>query len=323
MEATKTKLLDIKAVCSPDVPVVYLDYPVYDNIGDLLIHQGGEAFLRENGYNTLGQFSIHEFARRVDKKQPHLALKPSIKALDDLVSRHRPTIIMQGGGNFGDIWPEFQQFREMIVSRYPDSKIVIFPQSIHFHDAAQQKRAASLFGAHKNLHIFVRDAASLDFVRDECGLPTALMPDMAHQLWGRLNTGEPGKAQGVLVQERRDKESRNEGSNEGGFDWDELFSSRDRFMIKALRKWQIIDNPLRQVVPNYSLWRPYRDSLVSRATERFRPYAEIYTDRLHGMILGALLGKTVRYTDGNYGKLHRYANLWFQGSDRMHSALGH
>src|SRR5690606_24697835 len=86
-------------------------------------------------------------------------------------------------------------------------------------------------------------------------------------------------------------------------------------VLRALRKWQTIDNPLRHWVPNYRLWRIYRDHLVRRAVERFRPYAVIDTDRLHGMILGALMSKEVRYSEGNYGKLQRYAGLWLARSD--------
>src|SRR6185503_16629406 len=97
----------------------------------------------------------------------------------------------------------------------------------------------------------------------------------------------------------------------------ELNSGASRFALRALRKWQTIDNPLRHWLPNYQLWRIYRDRLVSRAVDRFRPYGCIETDRLHGMILGALLGKHVRYGEGSYGKLHRYAALWLAESDMI------
>ncbi|MDI5788788.1 hypothetical protein PO124_11350 [Bacillus licheniformis] len=39
---------------------------------------------------------------------------------------------LSGGGNFGDLYPHFQQFRERVVEHYPDNRIVILPQSIYY-----------------------------------------------------------------------------------------------------------------------------------------------------------------------------------------------
>jgi pyruvyl transferase EpsO len=88
-----------------------------------------------------------------------------------------------------------------------------------------------------------------------------------------------------------------------------------------MRKWQGIDNPLRHVVSNYALWKIYRDDLVNRAVKSFQPYETIDTDRLHGMILGSLMGKQVVFGDGNYGKLHRYAKAWLSESPQLKSGM--
>ncbi|MGX5668677.1 polysaccharide pyruvyl transferase family protein [Rhizobium daejeonense] len=322
MDALKNKLSAIKNVVPVENPVVYIDYPVHDNVGDLLIHQGADAFLEDYGYKVLGRYSIHDFTHRPQRHVPDVDWKPSVADLDALVRKFNPTLILHGGGNFGDIWPEFQKFRELIVERYPDTSIVIFPQSIHFGEAAGKERAIRIFGAHKKLHIFTRDSESWDFVSRECGLPGGLLPDMAHQLWGRLPQDTGGEDKGVLVQRRRDKESREAGDQQvGHFDWDDLRKPGEKYVIRALRKWQGIDTPLRHYISNYTLWRIYRDNLVDRAVARFRPYGEIDTDRLHGMILGALMAKKIRYGDGNYGKLHRYARAWLAESPLIQSGL--
>lgn len=314
MHSLKERLRGITSVLPPSRPVVYLDYPVHNNVGDLLIHQGADAFLEDYGYSVLGRFSMHDFTRRGRDDESSLELKPSVHDLDALV-KCGCAIVLHGGGNFGDIWPQFQMFREMIIARYPGTPIVVFPQTIHFQSAAQREHSARLLSAHQQLYIFVRDRESLAFLR-EAKAGGELMPDMAHQLWGRPELAVAGPESGTLVVRRRDRESRNamEGAQ---FDWDELSSSISRVTLRALRKWQTIDNPLRHVVPNYTLWRLYRDSLVSRAIARFQPYAVIDTDRLHGMILAALMNKQVHYHEGSYGKLQRYADLWLGGSDRI------
>ena len=314
MQGLKERLRGITAVLAPSRPVVYLDYPVHNNVGDLLIHQGADAFLEDSGYSVLGRFSLHDFARRGRDDESPLVLKSSIGDLDALVKRGC-AIVLHGGGNFGDIWPQFQMFRELIIARYPQTPIVVLPQTIHFASIAQRGRSARLLSAHRQLFIFVRDRESLAFLR-EANVGGALMPDMAHQLWGRPELAVTGPEAGTLVVRRRDQESRN-AADGTHFDWDELNGGISRVTLRALRKWQTIDNPLRHWVPNYALWRVYRDSLVARAVARFRPYAVIDTDRLHGMILAALMNKEVRFSEGSYGKLQRYAGLWLAGSDRI------
>lgn len=318
MDGLKQRLSHITAIVPTTRPVVYLDYPVHNNVGDLLIHQGADAFLEDYGYEVLGRFSMHDFSRRSGDVEATVVLKPSIHDLDTLLARSGAVLVLHGGGNFGDIWPQFQKFRELIIERYRNTPIVIFPQSIHFSSAEAGKRAAGVLAAHKQLFIFVRDEESLAFVYDG-GLVGEILPDMAHQLWGRPEfTSDAGS--GTLVLRRRDRERDAQAAQTTDhFDWDELNRGASRFLLRALRKWQTVDNPLRYIVPNYVLWRLYRDHLVRRAVERFRSYARIDTDRLHGVILGALMSKQVRYGEASYGKLQRYAGLWFTGSSLIES----
>jgi pyruvyl transferase EpsO len=316
MMQLKRQLSRITTIMPPDRPVVYLDYPVHNNVGDLLIHQGADAFLADYSYRVIGRFSMHDFSRRGRGQEPMVVLKPSIRDLDALLDNPRCVLVLHGGGNLGDVWPQFQMFREMIIERYPRTRIVVFPQSIHFGSSAARDRAARILGAHRELYVFVRDAESLRFVTSECGAQGELIPDMAHQLWGKPEfTTTSERECGTLVLRRRDRESRGgEDPDTAYFDWGDLQSSASYYLLRALRKWQSIDNPLRHWVPNYRLWRPYRDYLVRRAVARVQPFACVDTDRLHGIILGALLQKRVCYGEGTYGKLNRYARIWFAKS---------
>ena len=320
MGELKQRLASIAAAMPTTRPVVYLDYPVHDNVGDLLIHQGADTFLDDHGYEVLGRFSMHDFSRRGLHDETAVVLKPSIRDLDRLIAHTKPVIALHGGGNFGDIWPQFQMFRELIIQRYPDTPIVVLPQSIHFGSAEKRKHSAGILGAHKQLTIFVRDEESLGFVQNDVHTNGEIVPDMAHQLWGRPELAATNDGAGTLVLRRRDRES-HDGSapTADHFDWGELNGDVSRFLLRALRKWQTIDNPLRHAIPNYLLWQIYRDRLIRSAVDRFRPYACIDTDRLHGVILGALMSKQVRYGEGSYGKLHRYARRWLSGSNLIES----
>ena len=92
------------------IPVIDNDYvllglPYYDNVGDVLIWEGTENFLRTLSHKCLKRASIDTF---------------DFGILDSNV-----IILLQGGGNFGDIWIEHQAFRLKIIEKYPQNKIVI------------------------------------------------------------------------------------------------------------------------------------------------------------------------------------------------------
>ena len=66
--------------------VIIADAPYYDNIGDSLIWQGAVDFLHANNFKLLHSYGAGYFPfPRLDK---------------DI------TIILMGGGNFGDLWPQ-------------------------------------------------------------------------------------------------------------------------------------------------------------------------------------------------------------------------
>lgn len=316
MDELKHKLDLIRDVIPLSRPVVFLDYPMHGNVGDLLIHAGTDEFFAANGYEVIGRFSIHEFCLTHRPDRPIAYFKGSVRRLDALV-RRGVTIVFQGGGNLGDLYRDHQMFRELVIARYPETPIVILPQSIHFQAPESRVATARNFAAHRQLYVFARDRESLGFLRDECGNPASLMPDMAHALWGSLPR-QDGSKTATLHFRRRDKEAKlNAEEPAESFDWDDLISAFDRGMIRLLRKMQSLDLPTRHVVPNHVLWGGYRDRLLRRSVDRVGQYGRLVTDRLHGMILGALLDMPVISEDNSYGKVGRYYSEWFEASDRI------
>ena len=123
-----------------------LDYPNYFNIGDHLIWLATVFYLTDvlnaqiNYAASIEDFSEDLMEKRVGKAP----------------------IILQGGGNFGDIWPQYQKFREKIISKYRDRPIIILPQSIYFTNEYNLIQAANIFNSHPNLTLFVRDNYSYE-----------------------------------------------------------------------------------------------------------------------------------------------------------------
>jgi pyruvyl transferase EpsO len=88
-------------------------------------------------------------------------------------------------------------------------------------------------------------------------------------------------------------------------------------MIRILRKMQSIELSSRHVVPHHVLWNRYRDHLLRRSVKFIGGYGRLVTNRLHGMILGALLELPVTFEDNSYGKLSRYYGEWLSASDHI------
>lgn len=120
--------------------VALVDFPNHQNSGDSLIWSGELQYLR--------------------------GLGKSVGYVAD-ISRYRPedlrqqvpegAILIHGGGNFGDRWPQMQEFHEKVVSDFPDRRIVQLPQTIDFSCPSSLSRAQRVYSAHENLTLLIRD----------------------------------------------------------------------------------------------------------------------------------------------------------------------
>ncbi|MGH9613096.1 MAG: polysaccharide pyruvyl transferase family protein, partial [Bryobacteraceae bacterium] len=154
-----------------DVPLpqecALLDYPAYPNIGDHMIWLGEVLYL-----TMVRRVKI----RFVGSLNEPLSLPSGLP------------ILLSGGGNLGDLWPEHQNFRERIVSQYRNRPIVIMPQTMHFRDQTNLRKAAAAFNAHPDLTILIRDERSLETARQAFGnCRVRLTPDMAFELVGSID----------------------------------------------------------------------------------------------------------------------------------------
>lgn len=299
MLSLKARLQALRELVPLDRPVVYLDYPVHLNIGDLLINLGTEAWLGSAGYEIACRASVFDFGRSDAGK-----VSPD------------SSIVLHGGGNFGDLYPIHQEFRERIVEQFPRNRIVIMPQSVHFNNPARLAEAARCFAAHRNLTITVRDLDSERLVREYFSNPVHLVPDMAHQLWpvqrSAHGTGETLTLLRTDI-ERTPMDAAGSASLVDPQDWATLLTARDHLIHKFVKRWYELDQRVGHRFPNHRLWYFVRDRLVNRMLRLFGDAERIMTNRLHGVILGCLVERPVSYFDNSYGKLSRYCSTWLEG----------
>jgi exopolysaccharide biosynthesis predicted pyruvyltransferase EpsI len=147
-------------------PFVLIDYPDAANAGDHAIWIGEKIFLKTLGIEIAYQCSMETY----DKAAMAKALGSG-------------TILMHGGGNFGDTYI-FHQFRHRVLADFPQNKIVIFPQTVMFFTDAGIRQSAELFAAHADVTVAVRDVLSFYILEKSFGphQRIILAPDMAFMI---------------------------------------------------------------------------------------------------------------------------------------------
>jgi pyruvyl transferase EpsO len=298
MVALRDKVGEIADLIPRAHSVVFLDYPVYLNVGDLLIEKGTEAFFKSFGYDVTTIRSAHDFP-------------PTDPAAID----PQATIVLQGGGNFGDLYDLHQRFRERVVGTYRKNRIVLMPQTIYFESPDRLAECVAVFSAHPDLHVCVRDRASYTLFRRYFPNPVYLFPDMAHFLWDELAAyrSAAGK-RATLFFRRADKEdypiADGNAGEEQPIDWRDVITLPERGAFMLLYRLHLHHNRILPRHEIYPLWRVFRDRLTRKAASTLARYERVVTNRLHVALLGLLTGRQVDMADNFYGKLSAYYSCW-------------
>jgi exopolysaccharide biosynthesis predicted pyruvyltransferase EpsI len=310
-----------------------LNYPNHLNIGDHLIWTGTLLYL-----NTVAELPIKYIAspqtfatEKMDKKDP------------------QAPILLLGGGNIGDIYPDRQKFTQDIVKQYPKRQIFILPQTIYFKQDKNLQQAAQIFNAHEHLTIFVRDRYSYELARSyfyNCRILSA--PDLAFQMVGIPELSFPGfpdsSGNSILYMSREDKETNNcfndlirEIPNVTKQDW--ISYARNwkmghpdlrlsQFLAKSYRdlwqrglktpkeflhrqQWLSQSNTFRVLYRNpHQHWQHFSLSMFHSGIYQFKQYDLLITNRLHGHILCVLLNIPHVFLPNSYYKNQGFYEAW-------------
>jgi len=289
---------------------VLLNLPYYANIGDILIWEGEESFLSSLPYKCLYRSSINTYKRKN-------YFSPAT------------TILMQGGGNFGDLWEGHQKFRLEIITQYLDNPIVIFPVSVHYLDKSRMLKDAQLMAQHKNLTICVRDKGSYDLLRQYFSNNILLLPDMA--FWidpASLKQYMRPSSKEILLLKRTDKEL------SVGYDYKQQITDLGKIDVldwptkqKGNIIHKIINRPIHRKSPfksfaDYYAYNVYRPYLIKQGVQFLSSYRDIYTTRLHGAILSTLLHKPYTFFDNSYGKNKSFFDAWLSNVEGIRFVEG-
>jgi len=279
--------------------VIVVDWPHYQNVGDSAIWLGQLAALRTIGVRVRATACV-------DSYDPvHL----------DQVLGEDGAVLLSGGGNFGDLWPKLQDFRERVVADFVHRPIIQLPQSVHFQDPRRAEATAARMAAHPRFAMMVRDQPSLTAARTMLGTEALLVPDMAMAL-GPLR--REGTGVGLSWNSRTDLERPADDVGKPGIpswdwverpaQWESMLEERLRWRVTTPRTWWGRRVRLRRVLQQREALRRLRWGLALLTQGEV-----VVTNRLHGHILSLLLGLPQFLSDTRQGKLAAYHAQWTAG----------
>lgn len=288
--------------------VAIFGLPFHGNIGDSLISLGEFQFLKELKRKVI-------YCRQLADYSTPLPQLPT-----------DCTILLQGGGDFGDVWRGIQEERLRVMSHYKHYRIVCFPQTVNYSDNNNLKKDAAFLRSFPHLHLCARDHQSYDILCKHFANHIHLVPDMAFCIKSAtlkrcINITPTTKN---LYLRRTDKE---------------LASSKTTIsnVDEVVMDWPIADNNLNVIKWNLKLlgitgaldlrglhqFSRLLQRLSTSAIKHFgykkiahigvhflTSYNKIRVTRLHAGILAILIGKQVEIIDNSYSKNYNFYTTW-------------
>ncbi len=281
-----------------DRPVALLDFPQTPNVGDSVIWLGITAYLARRGIRPCylcsnRTYSPATLARRIGDG----------------------TILLSGGGNFGDLYRPHQDLREAVVRGFPKNPVVQLPQTIHFESPAALEAARSVFNAHPDVTLLVRDNPSLAIARESFRARSLLCPDAGFALGSLPRPAAP--AYPVVWLARGDKEAPalpREEIPAGVVRSDWLSDDTTPVLFYSLRLASLLRHrptlrgPLQGVLS--ASYEAVARQRVRRGSRLLGSGRVVVTNRLHGHILSMLLGIRHVVLDNSYGKVSGFYQAW-------------
>lgn len=300
--------------------VALVNFPNHANPGDSAIWLGARASLRRIGVKVKYQAVWDTFSAD--------ALR---KALPE------GPVLLNGGGNFGDLYAGQQGTRERLLKELIGRPIVQLPQSIHFKDPANLERNQRLIADHGRMTIIARDKFSEDLANEKFDARVLLSPDCAFglksllpprtlpradQLWVHRVTSDP---------EYTDHEAppAPTGVSTESIEWMHPQPDEPEWALqhRLAQKANVLLRTRAQQSPVWAqrLWRPLGATLEPLAWGFTRRGADILgrgrflvTDKLHGHIMSLLAGIPHVLLDSGYHKARGTYEAWTHTSTLAH-----
>lgn len=164
-------------------------YPHHWNAGDTALWCGTLAILKQMG-------------KRIRYRCDYKTYDP--QALSRLLPEG--PILINGGGNFGDVYTDERELRQRIFMDFPDRRIIQLPQSLWFLDEKNIADMRAKCRRLRDFHLLVRDGQGLALARDKLEINAVLCPDMSLGLVDLKSLRTPSRCEALWLA-RSDTES--------------------------------------------------------------------------------------------------------------------
>lgn len=264
---------------------ICISTPCYGNVGDHAIELAQQEVLKKCGLKD----------RYIDISSiEYTYLKRIIKTL----IYQNDVIIIDGGGNFGDTWPETMQNINEIVLTYSDNRIFIFPESWYFSNTKEGekllKETINIFNSHKNITLYARDSWSYKEMKNHLtNITIRYSFDMVLFKNYVLKKLKPFSKKTIGLSLRDDKEC------VSGSLTKKLYKDMETLDIKTI----IINNDSYNFIDKKN-----REKVFNRIIKMYEQCDIIITDRFHGFIFSILCQKPCIIFDNLTGKIGHFYN---------------
>lgn len=267
---------------------VLIGLPEYDNLGDIAIGYAEIKFIQSLGLKESQIFCITES----NFWKYFKTVKKSISKKD--------LILIQGGGNFGNQYPDQEKLRKKIIKNF-SNQIILMPSTFYLLDEEKTiKHYVKLYNR-KNITLIARERCSYEKLKKYFSCRVSLSPDIVLSLPALKRENE---REGIALCLRNDVESK--------------LSVHDKDVIKQelykidgkIYTFDTCINMSRVSFNNY-------ENELHNALKDISKYKLVVTDKLHAMIFCALTS-TPCVAIGNYNHKVKGVVDWLKNNSYVH-----
>lgn len=199
------------------------------------------------------------------------------------------TLVINGGGNLGTLWPEIEEMNRCIISRCKKSTICIMPNSIYYESdekgICELQKSMDIYNSHQQLYIYAREQISYE-IMTKIYKNVKIVPDMVLNL---NESRDQYPRRGCLFCMRNDIEGT-------------VTKQQFNILYKTARElFDIVDNT--NTVLNYDVSVKDRENELMKFFDQLKKAELVVTDRLHGMIFCAITGTKCIVLSGKSPKI--------------------
>lgn len=257
--------------CASGKRIFYLDIPVHPNLGDLAQYMCIKKWIADN-YPDRACIEIDGLILS-DLKCGFIDKLKKIITDDDI-------IFFQSGYCTQDLGGYHDLVHRIIVENFPNTPIVMLPQTVYYQHPENAKRTADVYSKHNKIFFMARDFTSAELAKELfMNLDVQTYPDIVTTLIGTHKTANC-KRNGVALCIRNDSEK--------------YYS--DQEIAELHKKLEAITDVFMcdtTIGSKFSDIKPYIEQRIFDMINQFGSAKVIITDRYHGTIFSLIAGTPV------------------------------